>query len=233
MAQFCAFCTCRVAPSSGTLAVSGINIWERICSLLHRWRNHLWAEPCTFNLEYHCVPFVKERGKEKGKENGKRRKRKGKEKGERKKGELTPEKGVTSIPLLLWAAPSMPECVANVFQGCAIYAGILKSKVSKPPQHSPSRLRSIFSLPFLLLLSLSPFLFSCPLPFLLSLSPFPFFFFVLLFSFLLSPDPFSFPFLFPKRTCRIPLLLPFGARTLALGFDVRTSLTLWQSVQYT
>ena len=60
-------------------------------------------------------------------------------------------------PLLLWAAPSMPECVANVFQGCAIYAGILKSKVSKPPQHSPSRLRSIFSLPFLLLLSLSPF----------------------------------------------------------------------------
>ena len=99
-------------------------------------------------------------------------------------------------PLLLWAAPSMPECVANVFQGCAIYAGILKSKVSKPPQHSPSRLRSIFSLPFLLLLSLSPFLFSCPLPFLLSLSPFPFFFFVLLFSFLLSPGPFSFPFLF-------------------------------------
>ena len=88
----------------------------------------------------------------------------------------------------------MPECVANVFQGCAIYAGILKSKVSKPPQHSPSRLRSIFSLPFLLLLSLCPFLFSCPLPFLLSLSPFPFFFFVLLFSFLLSPDPFSFPF---------------------------------------
>ena len=41
----------------------------------------------------------------------------------------------------------MPECVANVFQGCAIYAGILKSKVSKPPQHSPSRLRSVFSLP--------------------------------------------------------------------------------------
>ena len=85
MAQFCAFCTCRVAPSSGTLAVSGINIWERICSLLNRWRNHLWAEPCTFNLEYHCVPFVKERGKEKGNENGKRRERKGKEKGERKK----------------------------------------------------------------------------------------------------------------------------------------------------
>ena len=27
------------------------------------------------------------------------------------------------FPLLLWAAPSMPECVANVFQGCAIYAG--------------------------------------------------------------------------------------------------------------
>ena len=52
----------------------------------------------------------------------------------------------------------MPECVANVFQGCAIYAGILKSKVSKPPQHSPSRLRSIFSLPFLLLLSLLHFL---------------------------------------------------------------------------
>ena len=92
----------------------------------------------------------------------------------------------------------MPECVANVFQGCAIYAGILKSKVSKPPQHSPSRLRSIFSLPFLLLLSLSPFLFSCPLPFLLSLSPFPFLF-VLLFSFLLfltlSPSPFFFSFL--------------------------------------
>jgi hypothetical protein len=95
------------------LAVSGINIWERICSLLNRWRNHLWAEPCTFNLEYHCVPFVKERGKEKGKENGKRRKRKGKD-----------------------------------------------------PEHSP------------------------------------------------------------KRTCRIPLLLPFGARTLALGFEVRTTLTL-------
>ena len=94
-------------------------------------------------------------------------------------------------PLLLWAAPSMPECVANVFQGCAIYAGILKSKVSKPPQHSPSRLRSIFSLPFLLLLS--PFLFSCPLPFLLSLSPFPFFFFVLLFFL----SPFSWPFLLP------------------------------------
>ena len=34
------------------------------------WRNHLWAEPCTFNLEYHFVPFAKERGKEKGKENG-------------------------------------------------------------------------------------------------------------------------------------------------------------------
>jgi hypothetical protein len=71
------------------LAVSGINIWERICSLLNRWRNHLWAEPCTFNLEYHCVPFVKERGKE----NGKRRKRKGKEKGERKKGEQRRGKG--------------------------------------------------------------------------------------------------------------------------------------------
>ena len=108
MAQFCAFCTCRVAPSSGTLAVSGINIWERICSLLNRWRNHLWAEPCTFNLEYHCVPFVKERGEEKGKENGKMRKRKGKEKGEKEKGELTPEKGVTSIPL--------------TFVGRAIYA---------------------------------------------------------------------------------------------------------------
>ena len=137
MAQFGPFCTCRVAPSSGTLVVSGINIWERICSLLawrrqaglwpglwygtkkrlvrthriwvlNRWRNHLWAEPCTFNLDYHCVPFVKERGKEKGKENGKRRKRKGKKKGERKKGELTPEKGVTSTPL--------------TFVGRAIYA---------------------------------------------------------------------------------------------------------------
>ena len=87
----------------------------------------------------------------------------------------------------------MPECVANVFQGCAIYAGILKSKVSKPPQHSPSRLRSIFSLPFLLLLS--PFLFSCPLPFLLSLSSSLFSFFPFSFLLTLSPSPFFFSFL--------------------------------------
>ena len=34
-----------------------------------------------------------------------------------------PKRAWRPSPLLLWAAPSMPECVANVFQGCAIYAG--------------------------------------------------------------------------------------------------------------
>ena len=93
----------------------------------------------------------------------------------------------------------MPECVANVFQGCAIYAGILKSKVSKPPQHSPSRLRSIFSLPFLLLLSLplsfSPVPFPFSFPFLRSLSSSLFSFFPFSFLLTLSPSPFFFSFL--------------------------------------
>ena len=132
-----------------------------------------------------------------------------------------PKRAWHPSPLLLWVAPSMPECVAvaNVFQGCAIYAGILKSRVSKPPHiiHPVGCARFFFSSlspfslpsPFPLLLSLSPFLFSCPLPFLLSLSPFPFFFFVLLFSFLLSPDPFSCPFLFLLSPFPPPFPFPF------------------------
>ena len=54
MAQFGPFCTCRVAPSSGTFAVSGA-YRKGFFSLLNRWRNHLWesrSEPCALKVEY-------------------------------------------------------------------------------------------------------------------------------------------------------------------------------------
>jgi len=53
MAQFCT-CAKWVAPSSGTLAVSGI-YWEMFFSLLNRWRNHL----CTKSPDFqHFQPGV-------------------------------------------------------------------------------------------------------------------------------------------------------------------------------
>ena len=89
----------------------------------------------------------------------------------------------------------------KMFQGCAIYARILKSKVSKPPFpfSSPFALNFPFLLPpfpfsfpslFHLQLSFSPFLFSIPFPFLLS--PFPFSFLLHCSPFFLSPCPFFF-----------------------------------------
>ena len=65
----------------------------------------------------------------------------------------------------------------KMFQGCAIYARILKSKVSKPP----FPFSSPFALNFPFLLPPFPFSFPSPLFFLLSLSP-PF------------PPPFPLPF---------------------------------------
>lgn len=65
----------------------------------------------------------------------------------------------------------------KMFQGCAIYARILKSKVSKPP----FPFSSPFALNFPFLLPPFPFSFPSPLSFLLSLSP-PF------------PPPFPLPF---------------------------------------
>ena len=55
----------------------------------------------------------------------------------------------------------------KMFQGCAIYARILKSKVSKPP----FPFSSPFALNFPFLLPPFPFSFPSPLSFLLSLSP--------------------------------------------------------------
>ena len=55
----------------------------------------------------------------------------------------------------------------KMFQGCAIYARILKSKISKPP----FPFSSPFALNFPFLLPPFPFSFPSPLSFLLSLSP--------------------------------------------------------------
>ena len=96
----------------------------------------------------------------------------------------------------------------KMFQGCAIYARILKSKVSKPPFpfSSPFALNFPFLLPPFpfsfpslshLQLSFSPFLFSIPFPFLLSPSLFSFLPFSLPFLFLLFPFSFSSSFSFP------------------------------------
>ena len=135
-------------------------------------------------------------------------------------GILTPEKGVTSILLTFLDraiyARMCCQCVANVFQGGAIYAGILKSKVSKPPHKiHPVGCARFFFFPFSFPLSLShslpPFPFSFPFPLSFSPVPFPFslpflrslsssLFSVFPFSFLLTLSPSSFfsPFSFPS-----------------------------------
>ena len=119
----------------------------------------------------------------------------------------------------------MPECVANVFQGCAIYAGILKSKVSKPPHIiHPVGCAPFFLFPFLL----SPFPppFTVPFPFsfsiLLSLVPSPFSFPHS--PFLLSPFPFSFPSFFPFLLS--PYFSPF---CLLLSLLLALSLYKWNA----